>query len=44
MRLAGDPTQPRRDRYGRLLRYVALGGTDLGLAQLRSGNARVVVY
>jgi endonuclease YncB( thermonuclease family) len=28
-----------RDQYGRLLRYVSAGGTDVGLAQIKSGYA-----
>jgi len=28
-----------RDQYGRLLRYVEVAGTDVGLAQIRSGYA-----
>jgi len=34
---AGAPTS--RDRYGRLLRYVMVGGTDAGLAQIKAGYA-----
>jgi micrococcal nuclease len=46
LRLVSDPTQDRVDRYGRLLRYVQLvsTGLDLGLAQIRSGWAKVYVY
>jgi endonuclease YncB( thermonuclease family) len=45
LRLIADPTQDRRDRYGRLLRYVERsGGTDLGRAQVRDGWAAVYVY
>ncbi len=29
-----------RDRYGRLLRYVDVGGVDAGLAQIQAGLAR----
>lgn len=39
-----DPTQDRRDRYGRLLGYVERGGTDLGLEMIRRGLAGVYVY
>ena len=45
VRLITDPTQDRRDRYDRLLRYVELpDGTDLGRAQVRAGWADVYVY
>jgi micrococcal nuclease len=45
LRLVSDPTQDRRDRFGRLLRYVeTAGGTDLGRAQLRDGWAEVFVF
>jgi len=44
VRVTGDPTQPKRDRYGRLLAYVKTsGGTDLSIAQLRAGRATVLV-
>jgi endonuclease YncB( thermonuclease family) len=42
--LQGDATQDTRDRYGRLLAYVWIANRDLGLEQLRAGNARVYVY
>jgi micrococcal nuclease len=43
--LVADPTQDRRDRYGRLLAYVdARGGGDLGAAMVRRGWAMVYVY
>ena len=43
--LRGDATQDTRDRYGRLLAYVDVGGsTDLGRALLRGGHAKVYVY
>lgn len=39
-----DPTQRRRDRYGRLLAYVQLpNGRDLGLELIRAGYAAVLV-
>ena len=45
VRLVSDPTQDRRDRFGRLLRYVETrGGTDLGRAQVRAGWAEVFVF
>lgn len=42
--LVGDPTQARRDRYGRLLAYVWVNGHDLGFQQVARGFARVYVY
>ena len=43
--LRGDATQDTRDRYGRLLAYVDIGGTaDLGRAVIQSGHASVYVY
>lgn len=42
--LTSDPTQDRVDRYGRILRYVAKGGKDVGFAMVRAGNAEVYVY
>jgi micrococcal nuclease len=43
--LVTDPTQDRRDRYGRLLAYVdRADGVDLGRAQVRDGWADVYVY
>ena len=43
--LVGDATQDTRDRYGRLLAYVALpGGTDLGFQLVAGGHAKVYVY
>jgi micrococcal nuclease len=43
--LRGDATQATRDRYGRLLAYVWVGGArDLGYQLLASGLARVYVY
>lgn len=43
IRLFVDPTQDRKDRYGRLLRYVEDGGVDVGRRQLGRGWARVYV-
>lgn len=37
--LVSDPTQPDRDRYGRLLRYVLVEGQDVQLTLLREGQA-----
>jgi micrococcal nuclease len=42
--LQGDPTQAKRDRYGRLLAYVWIGGRDLGYQQIARGLAKVYVY
>jgi micrococcal nuclease len=42
--LQGDATQATRDRYGRLLAYVWIGGRDLGYQQLSRGLARIYVY
>ena len=42
--LVSDPSQDRRDRYGRLLRYVERRGKDLGRAQVDRGLAKVYVY
>lgn len=43
--LRGDATQDARDRYGRLLAYVDVGGrADLGAALIRGGFGSVYVY
>ena len=42
--LVSDPTQARKDVYGRLLRYVLFDGTDLNRRQVWLGNATVYVY
>jgi len=42
--LRGDPTQDTRDRYGRLLAYVWIGGRDLGYQLVAGGFAKVYVY
>ena len=46
VRLVSDPTQARKDRYGRLLRYVVKSstGADMNKVQLSQGWARVYVY
>ena len=44
VRLISDPTQDRRDAFGRLLRYVEIGGRDVGHRQLRKGWAEVFVF
>lgn len=43
VKLISDPSQPGRDRYGRLLRYVHDGRIDVGRKQLLRGWARVLV-
>lgn len=44
--LTSDPTQTRKDQYGRLLRYVSKSstGVDINRKQVWSGWARVYVY
>jgi micrococcal nuclease len=44
VRLTTDPTQDRRDRYGRLLAYVKSARGSLAGAQLRAGWAAVYVF
>ena len=44
VRLIRDRSQDNRDRYGRLLRYVELGGRDVGRSQIRRGWASVYVF
>ena len=45
VRLVSDPTQDRRDRYGRILRYVVKpSGLDTNRRQVAKGWARVYVY
>jgi endonuclease YncB( thermonuclease family) len=46
VRLVSDPTQARKDRYGRSLRYVTKvgNGRDMNRAQVAKGWARVYVY
>ena len=43
VRISTDPTQPKRDRYGRLLAYVSRGGVDLGRRMVANGRAKVYV-
>lgn len=43
VKLRPDGTQPARDRYGRLLRYVEDGRLDAGRKQLLRGWARVLI-
>jgi endonuclease YncB( thermonuclease family) len=45
VKLQGDRTQSRRDRFGRLLAYVLLpSGRDLGRELIRSGRGVVFVF
>jgi endonuclease YncB( thermonuclease family) len=46
VRVVSDPTQAYKDRYGRLLRYVAKASTgrDVGRAQIWLGWAKVYVH
>lgn len=39
-----DPTQDRRDRYGRLLAYIDKAGRDLGRVMVARGLAPAYVY
>jgi micrococcal nuclease len=39
-----DPTQDRRDRFGRLLAYVSSASVDFGRTMVLSGWARSYVY
>ena len=44
VRLTPDPTQDTRDKYGRLLVYVEVGGIDYGLWMIRNGYAHEYTY
>lgn len=44
VRLTSDPTQQLKDRYSRLLRYVAKRKLDVGRRLLYTGHAKVYVY
>lgn len=45
VRVKGDPTQDRRDAFGRLLAYVKLrNGPQLNIAQIRRGWAKVLIF
>ncbi len=44
VKVTTDPTQDRRDRYGRLLAYVKSARGSLATAQLRAGWATVYVF
>ncbi len=41
--LRSDQSQPLKDRYGRLLRYLHFRKYDIGKVQLQVGNAKVYV-
>jgi micrococcal nuclease len=42
--LVADPTQADKDRYGRVLRYIRLGGRDYTLDAVSAGMGRVYTY
>ena len=44
VRVTTDPSQDRRDRYGRLLAYVKSARGSLAAAQLRAGWAAIYVF
>lgn len=44
VKLITDPSQDRRDQYGRLLRYVEHGGRDVGQSQVAHGHADIYVF
>lgn len=45
VQLEADPTQGERDKYGRLLRYVFVGGsTNVALSQIQGGFGREDTY
>lgn len=44
VKLASDPTQTDRDKYGRLLRYVYLNGQDIGLEMIQKGYGFEYTY
>lgn len=44
IRLTSDLSQANRDRYGRLLRYVTKGGTDVNRRLVARGDAEVYVF
>lgn len=44
VRVVADPTQDRRDRYGRLLAYIDRGSQDLGLTMVKRGLASAYPY
>ena len=44
VRISIDKTQALRDKYGRLLAYVQVGGKDFGLQMIKSGHAKEYTY
>lgn len=44
VRLTKDGSQDKRDRFGRLLRYVQKGKLDVGYRQVRNGWSKAYVY
>lgn len=44
IRLEKDPNKPDTDEYGRLLRYVFLGDTNIGEVMIRNGYAYEYTY
>jgi len=44
VKLVSDSSQDLKDRYGRLLRYVMKGKTDINRKLVAKGHARVYVY
>jgi micrococcal nuclease len=42
--LVSDPTQDARDRYGRTLGYIEIGGRDIGRQMIRAGWSPVYVF
>lgn len=44
VKLIRDPSQDGRDAFDRLLRYVEIGGRDVGRKQIRRGWAQVYVF
>lgn len=44
VKLAADPTQTDRDKYGRLLRYVYLSDQDIGLEMIQKGYGFEYTY
>ena len=42
--LTSDSTQSDRDKYGRLLRFVAVDGADIGFIMIREGYAYESLY
>ncbi|MCB0859601.1 MAG: thermonuclease family protein [Solirubrobacterales bacterium] len=44
VRVTSDPTQDRRDHYGRLLAYIDKGSQDLGYTMVRRGLASAYPY